>query len=112
MTTTSPTVTVLDSQWSDIYADVDGSAPRLRAQILIEVGDTTGVNYGKVNLTAICVTDLEEPDFVGRWQEAVNSEDAEDLDRLFEIVGQDGPFDHMTIGGAGDGRNYVVFATP
>jgi hypothetical protein len=96
--TDAPKLDIPADAWEDIYLDVDGSAPRLRATIVL-VGGTD------LYFTAICV---EMKD--GYPQEAINSEDDEDLGRLFLIEGKDGPFDTVTIGGAGDGREYVVFA--
>lgn len=112
--TTKPTFTIPDALWNNIYEGQDGLAPRLRAFVELEVGDRTEkLSYVDIHLTAICVTDLPEIEWEqGRWQTAVNAEDTYDLDKLFEIEGKDGNFDTVTIGGAGDGRTFIIFATP
>lgn len=103
-----------DAAWTDVRADEDGTAPRLLADLTIYAGASVGPNARPVHLhvTAICVSDPEQADDAPYFQEAMNAEDQDDFDTMFQLTGASKPLEVVRIGGAGDNRTFVVYAEP
>lgn len=91
-------LTVPDEAWTNTNAPDE--APRLLTTVVI--------NGTLMHLEAIAVHMHATPPETTPIQEAVNSDEDEDLGLIFNAVAADGPWDTTTI----DGREYVLIATP